>query len=114
MKNLTRFLLLILATMAGFLMHSCDDKIENAKGMAEFSISLDEMGFTKAGDTSDSLNMAYHLLVSVEDRTGKEVLTDELIPVYIFGAGFVSEKVEIPAGEFILTKFMVVNASGSV
>jgi hypothetical protein len=36
------------------------------------------------------------------------------VPIYTFGTGFVSEKVEIRTGEFKLTKFMVINPSGAV
>ena len=53
-------------------------------------------------------------MVSVEDSDGNPVLTDELIPVYIFGTGFVSEAVELDPGNYKLTKFMVINLSGGV
>ena len=53
-------------------------------------------------------------MVSVEDTEGNPVLTDELIPVYLFGTGFISEEVEMDAGDYILTKFMVINPAGEV
>ena len=53
-------------------------------------------------------------MISVEDMEGNAVFTDKLIPFYTFGTGFVSENVEIKAGEFKLTKFMVINPSGAV
>jgi hypothetical protein len=53
-------------------------------------------------------------MISVEDMNGHAVFTDKMIPLYTFGTGFVSEKLEIKTGEFKLTKFMVINPSGEV
>lgn len=115
MKKLINLSGLLLVSAALFLVPACNERVDDkAVGLAEFSISLDEAGITKSGDTTSVPGAAYHLLVSVENRLGEEVLTDKMIPVYLFGTGFVSEKVEIPAGEMKLTKFMVINASGAV
>ena len=114
MKSLIRFSSYPLFILAVFMLSSCNDKIDDAAmGKAEFSIGLEETATGKSGD-ADSLNLAFHLMVSVEDMKGNEILSDELIPIYIFGTGFVSEKIEIPAGEYRLTKFMVINTSGAV
>ena len=53
-------------------------------------------------------------MISVADMKGNSVLTDKLIPLYTFGTGFVSEKIEIKTGEFRLTKFMVMNPTGAI
>ena len=37
-----------------------------------------------------------------------------MIPVYAFGSGFISGKIEIRAGEYNLTKFMVIDPAGQV
>jgi hypothetical protein len=52
-------------------------------------------------------------MVSVENLKGISVFSDKLVPLYTFGTGFVSEKLEIKTGEFKLTKFMVINPSGA-
>lgn len=115
MKNLFRFSSFSLVILVVSLFSSCNDRIDDsAPGKAEFSISLEETGIKKSDGTTDSLNVAFHLMVSAEDMKGNEILSDELIPIYIFGAGFISEKIEIPAGEYRLTKFMVINATGAV
>ena len=41
-------------------------------------------------------------------------MTDKMIPVYTFGPGFISEKIEIESGEYNLTKFIVIDPSGQV
>jgi hypothetical protein len=48
----------------------------------------------------------------IEDLNGNPVLTDEMIPVYTFGGGFISEKIEIRTGEYNLTKFIVIDPVG--
>ncbi len=63
---------------------------------------------------SDSGMVSYQLMISIEDLNGNPVMTDKLIPVYAFGSGFISEKIEIRAGEYNLTKFLVIDPSGQV
>lgn len=53
-------------------------------------------------------------MISVVDMQGNSVFTDKLIPLYTFGTDFVSENVEIKAGEYKLIKFMIINPSGAV
>jgi hypothetical protein len=53
-------------------------------------------------------------MVSIDDMEGNSVISDSLIPVYAFGTGFTSENVELQAGDYNLTKFLVINPSGAV
>jgi len=114
MKTIRLFqVILILMAAAGFT--ACEKNLPEGKGTAEFSLLLPEgIGQLKSGTIADSATVSYQLLISVEDVQGNAVFTDKLIPVYTFGTGFVSEKVEIKSGEYKLTKFMVINPSGSV
>lgn len=115
MKIMIRSSFLIL--LAVFTFSSCEKNSDNtSKGTAKFSIeSIDESIQAKsAGTSGDSALVSYHLIVSVEDTEGNPVLTDELIPVYIFGTGFISEDVEMASGDYTLTKFMVINPAGEV
>src|SRR5450759_2837745 len=96
---------------------SCEKKSidNNGIGTAEFSISVpDEVSQVKSGTSNDSAIVSFQIMISVEDMEGNAVFTDKLIPLYTFGTGFVSENIEIKAGEFNLTKFMVINPSGAV
>jgi hypothetical protein len=74
----------------------------------------EELAMTKSGNTDSIAVVPFHLMVSVEDLKGNAVMTDSLIPIYAFGSGFVSRKIEIKNGEYKLTKFMVINPSGKV
>jgi hypothetical protein len=100
----------MLLASAGFT--SCEKNLPEGKGTAEFSLLLPSQ--LKSGTATDSATVSYQLLISVEDMKGNAVFTDKLIPVYTFGTGFVSEKVEINSGEYRLTKFMVINPEGAV
>lgn len=114
MKATTGILTFILTLLAIFGFYSCEKNTFNTgKGTAEFSISLPDEG-AKSAFTSDSVIAAYQLMVSIEDMEGNAVMTDSLIPLYIFGPGYVSENVELKTGQYKLTKFMVINPSGEV
>ena len=113
MKTTLRFLQLasILLAVTGF--YACEKNTDNAgSGSAEFSLSMPAE--LKSGTMLDSTNFSYQVMVSVEDMQGNKVFTDKLIPLYIFGTGFISEKIEIKSGEYRLTKFMVINTAGEV
>jgi hypothetical protein len=116
MKKPIRLIPVILVVLVIASLSSCQKNAENfGKGNAEFSISLpDDAGLLKSASMIDSGAISYQLMVSVTDMEGNSILTDKLIPVYEFGTGFVSENIEINAGDYKLTKFMVINPSGSV
>lgn len=116
MKTYTRLFLLILTVPLIFLSVSCEknNSINTATGNAEFSVSLPSGQTVKSATIPDSVALSYQAMVSVTDLAGKSVFTDELIPVYAFGTAFVSEKIKIKTGEFILTKFMLIDPAGVV
>jgi hypothetical protein len=97
--------------------YSCQEKDpkDNALGTAEFSVGLKNAGNNaKSAVSADSTDASYNLIVSVTDLNGSPVLTDEKIPLYAFGPDFVSDKIELKEGDYLLTKFMVMNTSGNV
>ena len=114
MKTLARsvYLLLIFLGMAG--LSSCEKNPAGAgKGEATFSVSVPDQTLKSAMTDSNEVR-SYHVLVSVEDLNGKEVLDNELIPLYQFGNGFISEKVKLETGKYLLTRFLVIDPSGKV
>jgi hypothetical protein len=118
MKNSCRLLLLILAIPAILVINSCDKKNgpdKEVKGMAKFSFNAGPLSASsKSGNGSDSSMMSYHMMVTIEDLNGNPEMTDEIIPVYMFGSGFISENIEIRTGEYNLTRFLVIDPSGKV
>ncbi len=112
MRTRTLLFAMTIALAAGFTACEKNDTGQGS-GKAEFSVMLP--GSTLKSAMSDSSAVpAYHLLISVEDMEGTEVLSDEMVPLYPFGEGYVSEKVELKTGKYRLTKFMIVDASGEV
>lgn len=112
--------MLILILFAG-LAQSCEKKDE-LKGKVDFSIALSE-DVLKKSMQNDSINEngdpvqiydTWHMLVSAISEDGLYVLEDELIPLYAFGSGFMSEKIELETGKYQLVKFMVVAPNGEV
>jgi len=93
---------------------SCEkSSVNNGKGTAEFSVALPDDG-AKSALTSDTVKVAYQLMVSIEDMEGTVIMSDSLIPIYIFGTGYVSENIKLKTGQYKLTKFMVINPAGEV
>ena len=117
MKTQGRLFVALVAISSAILLSSCDKKDSsdrNVSGMAEFSFNLNNgAGEAKSG-SSDSSMTSYQLMVCIEDLYGNPVLTDEMIPVYTFGNGFISEKIELKSGEYNLTKFIVIDPAGQV
>jgi len=114
MKAQIRILSFILILSAVCGLYSCEkNSAYNGKGTAEFSISLPDEG-AKSAFSSDTVAAAYHVMISIEDMQGTIIMSDSLIPLYIFGTGFVSESIELKTGQFNLTKFLVINSAGEV
>lgn len=112
MKTLIRSLALILLVVFPF--SSCEKNSDSSKGTAKFSIaSIEESNQLKSAWAEDDL-VSYHVMVSVEDSEGNPILTGHLLPVYIFGIGFISEELEMMEGDYFLTEFMLINPSGEV
>jgi len=117
MKALIKFFYGFLIPLAVFGIWSCENRNNDftGKGKAEFSLSMPEEGAkSSSGSSLDSGIMSYHIMVSIEDMEGNSVISDSLIPVYAFGTGFTSENVELQTGDYNLTKFLVINPSGTV
>ena len=117
MKTLINSFRAGLIMLAVLSFYSCEKKSidSNGTGSAEFSISLpEETGLSKSAMSGDSAIVSFQIMVSVEDMAGNQVVTDELIPLFSFGTGFVSDNLEIKSGEYRLTKIMVINPSGEV
>lgn len=103
-----------LILLAVFAISSCEKNSDTSKGTFKFSISSIEGSNLNKSAEADTAMVSYHVMVSVEDKEGNPVLTDELIPVYLFGPAFISEEVELDAGSYNLTKFLVINPAGEV
>lgn len=117
MKTLINSFRIGLIMLAVLSFYSCEKKNidSNGTGTAEFSFSMpDAISQNKSVMSGDSTVVSYQIMISVEDMAGNAIFTDEMIPLFTFGTGFVSEDLEIKSGEFRLTKLMVINPSGEV
>jgi hypothetical protein len=117
MRTSVKTLFILASILPLWFLISCEGRLDenSGKGKAEFSLTLpDDLTKSSPGTVQDSGIISYHIMVSVEDLEGNPVLTDFLIPVYAFGSGFTSENIELDAGDYHLTKFLVINPSGEV
>ena len=110
MRTFTRSFSLILLVLFAF--SSCEKNSDSSKGTAKFSItSIEESNQLKSAWAEGDM-VSYHLMVSVEDTDGNLVFTGKLVPVYLFGPGYISEELEMDEGEYRLTEFMLIDPSG--
>ena len=115
MKTSFRLIYCFVIILAVAGLSSCTkNTINTGTGTAEFSLNIPGGLSQLKSATTDSVTASYQLMISVVDLKGNSILTDKLVPLYAFGTAYVSDKVEIASGEFKLTKFMVINASGAV
>ena len=123
MKAKFRLIPVLLSMVMVFGIFSCEKKADEtpAPGKLTISVAMSEALSTLKSGAQDTIIFpdstifsSYQLLISVTGANGEMIFEDKLIPVYGFGNGFVSEQIEIRAGEFFLTKFMVLNNLGRV
>jgi hypothetical protein len=114
MKTSARILIVLVICFTAVLC-SCEQvyRSEQGSGTAEFSIMLLENQSVKSL-TSDSTLLPAKIMISVADMSGNSVLTDKVVSLYKFGTEYISESIQITAGQYKLTKFMVINSAGTV
>jgi len=103
MKALYKYLSILFLVVLTSAFQSCEKQNlpTEATGSFELFLSLDNEDFSglKSVVIPDSLTVSpYHALLTVIGRDSVPVLEDELIPLYKFGEGFFSEKIELKAG----------------
>lgn len=110
---------LILLALLAFFITSCENANEPAPGNLEFAFAVPATGEQKSFSDPDSAgssdgDVPFQIMISVTGNNGELTWTDKMIRVYRFGQGFVTEKTEIPGGNYQLTKFMVLADNGNV
>lgn len=117
MKTLMRIFLISLVSCGLILVSSCEkqDLPDTGKGRVSFSVAADEEGsLLKSAEEDTTVNAWYGAIVTLLDENGKPVMEDELIPMYRWGHGFMTEKVELKTGGYTLAKFVIVSPAGEV
>lgn len=126
MKTLIRFFSLMMLVAAAGIFHSCEklNPDDPGKGILEITLNdLQDDGLLKSATTdtadsiatdTDSATGSLYILITISDENGTVVLDDEMIPVFNFGGNYVGQRIDLDAGKYSLTRFMVINANGKV
>jgi len=118
MKAMYKIFSVIILVLAASGFHSCEkiNQDNEATGSFELFLNFDEQDVHQLkSDGSDSLVVSpYHALLTVIGRDSVPVMEDELLPLYKFGDGFFSKKIEMKAGAYRLVKFLIINPEGEV
>ena len=106
-------IMLLPAIMLGI--GGCEKTNDNPSEKGEIEFVLNSGNTSLKSTPNDTIPAtSWHLLLTVTDRSGVPVFEDEMLDVYQFGDGFMSEKLKIESGSFKLTKFMLIDPSGKV
>jgi hypothetical protein len=91
---------------------SCDQEevYVAEKGQVAFIIGQHE---NPAGRIS-GVNAPAAVLLSITDKDGKIIFENKKLSLVEFGQGFISESIQIDAGQYRLTKFLVLNSNNQV
>jgi hypothetical protein len=127
MKSFVNILSLCTLLLIAGTFHACENLFPEKPGKGSLEISINTLSGedllksalndTVPPDTSvtdTNVVSSHHIVITVLDENGTPVMEDELIPLYNFGNGYVSKKIELDAGSYNLTKFMVINPEGRV
>ena len=110
-----KLILILVPALLILGMNACEKNSDRQgiNGEIKFVIGMENAGL-KAALTDSIPQGSYQVLVTVKDQNGATLFDNKLIPVYRFGDGFVSEKINIQSGALQLTKFMVIDPAGNV
>jgi hypothetical protein len=102
MKKLLVFIMTLFAVIA------CE-RDSDTISVGRISFTFDNSKLSSGGRNSGETVPAF-VLLSIETSTGTPVETDKKIQLIAFGSGYVSENIELPIGNFKLTKFIILNS----
>lgn len=111
MKNSTRHLLLIVLTCAAFQMCTREEQ-DPAPGKVKFTFSTTS-SHTNGRNASD-LPPGSYLLVTITDQQDHAVMERERINLLTVGEHLISDPVELGAGNYLLTEFLVVSPESEI
>jgi hypothetical protein len=108
MRKLRSILIFILAMSMGFT--ACKkDKTSEGNGNITFGIGSS----LKSVSANDSANVS-SVIVTIVNQQNQVVVESKKIELYSFGTGMVSESLQLEAGLYKLTKFLVVDSYDSI
>jgi hypothetical protein len=102
----------VIIAIAGIFACSKRNSGKLAGGQASFTIKLPAVKSLQKA--ADSTTVSFHILISVTAAKGTAIFTDKLFPLYLFGTEYITDNIEIKEGNYLLTKFMVINPAGVV
>lgn len=106
----------LLAVMSVLGWQSCTQTDET--GSVKFGMSFNEESTLKSTDPDgDEPGVAYRLteaLVTIANENGEVIYEKEPIPLYHFGGSYMTKALELPAGDYQLLEFMLIDETGTV
>jgi hypothetical protein len=106
-----RIIIVALCVLSILFVNSCSKKDPaNTNGKLQFSVAIKSNSSLKA---AVALPAASYILVSIETSDGKSVYESEKIELYNFDGSYLSKTISISPGNFVLTKFLVLDNTGN-
>lgn len=113
MKNSTRHLLFTVLIGATFQMCSKEEQ-ELAAGKVQFTFNTTTANNTDTGRHADDLPPGSYLLVTIINHQGYAIMDRARMDLLTFGEHLISDPIELPAGNYSLTEFLVVSPDNEI
>ena len=111
MKHLTKFVgLLLLAVM----FQNCSQKDEVAPSKEKIQFTFDLSSAKNGRTNSSALPAGTSIRLTIKKSTGESVLTLQPVEIITLGGSIISAPVELPAGNYKVTDFLLVSSAGVV
>lgn len=112
-KNVLIFLCVLLGI---FTLQQCSDTSTEVirEGKVQFSAAPRSSAGSATGRAAAELPSDASLLLSIETAGGTSVITQESYDLTMFNDTYLSPPISLPAGDYVLTEFMVTNADDEV
>ncbi|MBN8705610.1 MAG: LamG domain-containing protein [Bacteroidetes bacterium] len=99
----------LVAILSFFVLNSCNDSVTNStEKLGDIKFQINSGGTALLKTESDTV--AKQIFITLQDQSGKEVVTARKIELVSFGTGLISLPVSLPEGNYTLTDFFVTNS----
>lgn len=104
-----RFLLFL--TVVSIALFSCaDESVKPEKSEVSFSFTITQAD-AESGRIQNELPPGTSLMVTIDTKSGNNVLSNHKIEIIQFGDGYTTEPLALPSGSYVLKDFILVNTS---
>ncbi|HET6540343.1 MAG TPA: hypothetical protein VFG46_07655 [Chryseolinea sp.] len=109
----SRWAITIICSLTMVFHNACDEgELSTPKGNVTFAVA-NLQNNSKAGRSLETLTPAF-LLVDIDDENGNKLFVNQIMSLHAFGETYITENLELNKGNYILSKFLVLDTTHTV